>query len=404
MHQIVIGALVRDRQVLLALRSPSKHSNPGVWDLPGGHVEADESELAALARELHEELGVQIALASVSPLARVNAGPTDDPAIIRAGWSATGRELRPTWRLTNTTKSRGSTSTTCRLSRTHQYKRLWSRHSSLPTPDPTPTIAASHPRSGAPLARQRTGERHSECRATHDGDPARPRLPCRRLTPCPSWSGGNDAQHQHRHGQREGDQRHRHALGVAHAQVTDDGPHEVEDKSRCGSDAKSRPPEAGDDADRAGDLQTGKDGQGCHRDTDSAMDGRDDLLIAAQLHQGRVQGDQGKQAGDDNEGDEHRFLLRGFDVVTASRDEGPTCPRRGDGWAMMRLLAEPRADLREHLGAEELDAHGGRVVLAEAEEVQSDFLGQVDRLEGIPDGLRGGGVAAIGGPRVLPNV
>lgn len=97
MHQIVIGALVRDRQVLLALRSPSKHSNPGVWDLPGGHVEADESELAALARELDEELGVQIALASVSPLSRVNAGATDDPANISAwlvrDWQGTPANL-----------------------------------------------------------------------------------------------------------------------------------------------------------------------------------------------------------------------------------------------------------------------------------------------------------------------
>ncbi|MBP6994533.1 MAG: NUDIX domain-containing protein [Phycicoccus sp.] len=84
MHRIVIGALVRDRQVLLALRSPSKHANPGVWDLPGGHVEADESELAALARELHEELGVQIAPSSALPLARVDTGPADDKASISA--------------------------------------------------------------------------------------------------------------------------------------------------------------------------------------------------------------------------------------------------------------------------------------------------------------------------------
>ncbi len=71
MYQVVLGALVIDRCVLLAHRSPNKLAYPGVWDLPGGVVEAGESELDALARELGAELGVQIATASVSHLGRV---------------------------------------------------------------------------------------------------------------------------------------------------------------------------------------------------------------------------------------------------------------------------------------------------------------------------------------------
>ena len=65
MHQVVCGALVRDGQVLLVHRNPNRRDYPNVWDLPGGHIEAGESELSALTREMHEELGVQIAPDSV---------------------------------------------------------------------------------------------------------------------------------------------------------------------------------------------------------------------------------------------------------------------------------------------------------------------------------------------------
>lgn len=60
MVEVVVGALVREGRVLLAHRSPRERAYPSVWDLPGGVVEAGESERAALARELHEELGVEV--------------------------------------------------------------------------------------------------------------------------------------------------------------------------------------------------------------------------------------------------------------------------------------------------------------------------------------------------------
>ena len=80
-------------------RSPHKRAYPGVWDLPGGHLEAGESELAALERELHEELGVQIATGSASDLCRVTAGPADEPAILSAllvrDWRGTPANAAP---------------------------------------------------------------------------------------------------------------------------------------------------------------------------------------------------------------------------------------------------------------------------------------------------------------------
>jgi 8-oxo-dGTP diphosphatase len=95
MHQIVCGALVRGDQVLLVHRSPDRHAYPNVWDLPGGHVEAGETELAALAREMHEELGVQIAPGSMAPLCRLRAGSHEEPVHLSA-WLVGGWQGMPT--------------------------------------------------------------------------------------------------------------------------------------------------------------------------------------------------------------------------------------------------------------------------------------------------------------------
>lgn len=57
--RIAAAILLDDDRVLLCLRSRSRRWYPGVWDLPGGHVEDGETSATALKRELHEELGVK---------------------------------------------------------------------------------------------------------------------------------------------------------------------------------------------------------------------------------------------------------------------------------------------------------------------------------------------------------
>ena len=79
MHTVVAGALVRDARILLVHRHPARGWYPDVWDLPGGHVEAGESPLAALARELHEELGVRVDPSGCRPAGEIVA-PGIDPA------------------------------------------------------------------------------------------------------------------------------------------------------------------------------------------------------------------------------------------------------------------------------------------------------------------------------------
>lgn len=58
---LVVAAALYDAQgrVLIAQRPQGKHQ-AGRWEFPGGKVAPGESEGQALARELHEELGIEV--------------------------------------------------------------------------------------------------------------------------------------------------------------------------------------------------------------------------------------------------------------------------------------------------------------------------------------------------------
>ncbi|QRF64994.1 8-oxo-dGTP diphosphatase MutT [Ponticoccus alexandrii] len=56
-----------DGRVLLAQR-PEGKSMAGLWEFPGGKVEAGETPEAALIRELHEELGIETWESCLAPL------------------------------------------------------------------------------------------------------------------------------------------------------------------------------------------------------------------------------------------------------------------------------------------------------------------------------------------------
>lgn len=71
---VVACALVDvDGRVLICQRPPGKQL-AGLWEFPGGKVEAGESPEAALIRELDEELGIQVAKACLAPFVFASHG------------------------------------------------------------------------------------------------------------------------------------------------------------------------------------------------------------------------------------------------------------------------------------------------------------------------------------------
>ncbi|HJS32492.1 MAG TPA: (deoxy)nucleoside triphosphate pyrophosphohydrolase, partial [Alphaproteobacteria bacterium] len=66
---VAAAALIdADGRVLLARRPPGK-AMAGLWEFPGGKVREGEAPESALARELHEELGIDIRTACLAPFA-----------------------------------------------------------------------------------------------------------------------------------------------------------------------------------------------------------------------------------------------------------------------------------------------------------------------------------------------
>ncbi|MCU0622508.1 MAG: (deoxy)nucleoside triphosphate pyrophosphohydrolase [Gemmatimonadaceae bacterium] len=55
--RVLAAVLERDGRLLVA-RRPAHKRHGGLWEFPGGKVEPGESDAQALARELHEELGL----------------------------------------------------------------------------------------------------------------------------------------------------------------------------------------------------------------------------------------------------------------------------------------------------------------------------------------------------------
>lgn len=65
--EVAIAVIVMDGQLLIAQRPMGVHLG-GLWEFPGGKIDAGETPEAALIREAREELGVELATTEKLPL------------------------------------------------------------------------------------------------------------------------------------------------------------------------------------------------------------------------------------------------------------------------------------------------------------------------------------------------
>ncbi|WP_203905663.1 NUDIX domain-containing protein [Virgisporangium aliadipatigenens] len=92
----IVTALLRNgNRILLCHRSPQRRWSPDVWDLPGGHVEPGELPGSALARELREELGVDVAAPAGPPLHEVHGDTFDMQIWLIEAWKGSPANVAP---------------------------------------------------------------------------------------------------------------------------------------------------------------------------------------------------------------------------------------------------------------------------------------------------------------------
>jgi 8-oxo-dGTP diphosphatase len=92
---VVAVALVDIDGRVLVTQRPEGRSLAGLWEFPGGKVEAGERPEAALIRELQEEIGIEVEEACLAPLTFASHGYPDMhllmPLYICRRWSGVAR-------------------------------------------------------------------------------------------------------------------------------------------------------------------------------------------------------------------------------------------------------------------------------------------------------------------------
>jgi 8-oxo-dGTP diphosphatase len=70
----VVAAVIEQSERLLLCRRPAGKRHAGLWEFPGGKMLPGESPIAALRRELAEELGVEVIAVGELLLSRSDPG------------------------------------------------------------------------------------------------------------------------------------------------------------------------------------------------------------------------------------------------------------------------------------------------------------------------------------------
>src|SRR5260221_10654461 len=84
--EVAAGLVFRDGKLLITLRHPDAHLG-GLWEFPGGKLEPNETFEECLARELREELGIEVAVGElVESLTQDYPGITVHLRFFRCRW------------------------------------------------------------------------------------------------------------------------------------------------------------------------------------------------------------------------------------------------------------------------------------------------------------------------------
>ncbi|AUJ68865.1 MULTISPECIES: 8-oxo-dGTP diphosphatase MutT [Pseudoalteromonas] len=57
--EVAVGVIEKNQKIFVCLRGEDQHQG-GLWEFPGGKMEAGEDVFSALKRELQEEVGIEI--------------------------------------------------------------------------------------------------------------------------------------------------------------------------------------------------------------------------------------------------------------------------------------------------------------------------------------------------------
>lgn len=83
---VAVGIIYNPQRHILLAKRPEDSDQGGLWEFPGGKIEAGETARLALVRELQEEIGIEVVAAS--PLMQV-AHHYEDKQVLLDVWQVT---------------------------------------------------------------------------------------------------------------------------------------------------------------------------------------------------------------------------------------------------------------------------------------------------------------------------